>query len=408
MSTILLVIVLFLVIELGLEILVESLNLKTLDQPLPKEVADVYDPKEYKKSQAYSKTNTYFGLIQAAVSLAVLFLALSCNIFETIDLYLRMKISDESLRGVAYLLILGGLLQIISLPFSLYKTFVIEERFGFNKTTVKTFMFDLVKGSVLGVMIASPLLYAILWFFQAFGTKAWMIAWLTMMGFQCVMMLVVPIVIMPLFNRFEPIKEKGIKDCIMAYAKKVNFPLKEVFQMDGSKRSKKSNAFFTGIGKFKRVVLFDTLIEQQSPEALRVIVAHEVGHYKKKHIYKMMLITALSVGLMLYLFGLAIETAYLSQAFGFSQHSIYASLLVFSFLYQPISTVTSMMTNALSRKHEYEADAFAAETTGDGKILIEALKRLSKDNLSHLTPHPLKVFLDYSHPTLIQRIKALN
>ena len=213
---------------------------------------------------------------------------------------------------------------------------------------------------------------------------------------------------MPLFNRYEPLKDKNLERVIMDYSKEQDFSLKGVFQMDGSKRSSKSNAFFTGFGPFKRVVLFDTLIANHCAESLRVIVAHEVGHYKKKHLLKMFVVGAVTMGAMLFFMGWAVQTTHLSSAFGFSQFSVYASLLVFSFLYQPLDHVMSVFMNMLSRKHEYEADEFAVQTTGGCTFMVEALKKLNKDNLSHLTPHPLVVFLSYSHPTLLQRIRAIQ
>jgi STE24 endopeptidase len=310
--------------------------------------------------------------------------------------------------GLLFVGILVFASQLLGLPFSVYDTFVIEERYGFNKTTPKTFLLDRVKGLILTAVIGGAVFSAVLWFFDTAGGFAWLYCWIAVFVFQVILLFAAPYIIMPLFNKFEPLEDGELKDAIERYARGQNFKLKGVFTMDGSKRSSKSNAFFTGFGKSRRIVLFDTLIEKHTVAELVSIVAHEMGHYKKKHIPLAIARSALKTGLMFYLLSLFIENRRLFDAFQMEEVSIYASLLFFGFLYAPVSLLLSLGENALSRKHEYQADSYAVDTAGDGESMITALKKLSVDNLSNLTPHPLTVFLSYGHPPVLQRIRAIR
>ncbi len=296
----------------------------------------------------------------------------------------------------------------MSLPFSVYSTFVIEEKYGFNKTTPKTFVLDILKGWLLGVVIGAPVFSAVLWFFGQTGPMAWAYCWGALTVIQIFLMFIAPVVIMPIFNKFIPLEDRELKEAIEEYAKKQDFKMKGVFSMDGSKRSTKSNAFFTGFGRFRRIVLFDTLISKHTTEELVSILAHEMGHYKKKHILKSMIISILSTGLMFYILSIFMNNSGLFMAFQMEHVSIYASLFFFGFLYAPIEMVLSIFGNMLSRRHEYEADAWAVRTYRRPQSMIAALKKLSVDNLSNLTPHPLKVFLSYSHPPVLERIRAIQ
>jgi STE24 endopeptidase len=285
---------------------------------------------------------------------------------------------------------------------------VIEERFGFNKTTVITFIMDLVKSLFIGVLIGGPLLAGLLYFFNAAGAMAWIYAWAATTLFTLIIQFIAPTWIMPLFNKFTPLDDGELKELIISYADKVKFPLKGIFVMDGSKRSKKSNAFFTGFGKNKRIVLFDTLIEKHTPHELVSVLAHEVGHYKKKHILKSIIISILHMGLMFFLLSVFLGHEGLFKAFYMDNMSVYAGLIFFGMLYTPIEMILSLIMQIFSRKNEYEADRFAAETTGGSENMISALKKLSRDNLSNLTPHPFYVFLNYSHPPVLKRIEAIK
>jgi len=299
-------------------------------------------------------------------------------------------------------LVLG--LKLLGLPFQLWSTFVIEERYGFNRTDAKTFVTDQVKGLVLGGLLGGALMAAILWFFHATGDAAWLWCWATTTVVSLVAMFVAPTWIMPLFNKFEPLEEGSLRERILGYAKSVSFPLEGLFVIDGSKRSSKANAFFTGFGKNKRVALFDTLIEGQSEDELVAVVAHEVGHFKRGHI----VISLLHFGVIFWLLSRFLESTELFEAFGVSEPSVHAGLIFFGLLYTPIEMVLSVAMSAFSRKNEFEADAFAAQTTGEPEHLVTALKKLSSENLSNLTPHPFFVWLKYSHPPVLQRIEALR
>ena len=297
---------------------------------------------------------------------------------------------------------------LISLPFSVYSTFVIEEKFGFNKTTPKTFVLDIVKGIVLSVVIGGVVLAGILLFFMNAGELAWLYCWAAVTAFSLVMQFIAPTWIMPLFNKFTSLEEGELRDAIFRMAEKAKFPLKNLYVMDGSKRSAKSNAFFTGFGKNKRIALFDTLIAQHTIPELVAILAHEIGHYQKKHILQSMLISIAYTGIMFYLLSIFLDHQGLFDAFYMTHQSVYAGLIFFSMLFSPISEILGVFMQYFSRKNEYEADRYAVELTEDPESMINALKKLSAHNLSNLTPHPFYVMLNYSHPPVLERIRAIR
>lgn len=296
---------------------------------------------------------------------------------------------------------------LLKLPFSIYETFVIEEHYGFNRTTRRTFWLDKVKGMVLALALGGLLLAGVLALFQYAGLNAWLYGWAAIIIFSLALQYIAPTWIMPLFNKFTPMESGPLKEAILGYAGDVNFPLKNVYVMDGSKRSSKSNAFFTGFGRNKRIALFDTLIAQQTVAEMVAILAHEVGHYKKKHILQGILISILNMGIILFLLSVFLGSPGLYQAFYLKEESIYTGLLFFSLLYTPLELIISVITHMLSRKNEYAADLFAAKTTGSPGDLITALKKLAAANLSNLTPHPFYMWLNYSHPPLRERIEAI-
>lgn len=391
-----------------LEVLVSLLNLRSLKPDLPPEFTDVFDEKLYAKSQDYTRSTTRFGLIQNSIMTPLTILFILFGGFNWIDNLARSLEHGPIVTGLVFTGILIFISGLFGLPFSVYSTFVIEEHFGFNKTTAKTFILDIIKSVILTVIIGAPLLALLLWFFETGGSLAWLYCWIIVISFTLVMQFLAPVIIMPLFNKFTPLEEGELKSSITNYAERERFKMKGIFTMDGSKRSAKLNAFFTGFGKFRRIVFFDTLIEKLSANEIVAVLAHEMGHYKKKHIFKMMAASILQTGIMFYILSLFLNNRGLFNAFGMEHLSIYASLIFFGFLYSPISLLLGIVANVFSRRHEYEADAYAASTTSRPQDLISGLKKLSVSNLSNLTPHPLHVFLNYSHPPVLARIQALN
>jgi len=397
-----------LLLDYVLNAVADALNLGALQAQAPAGFEDVYDADRYARSQEYTRVRTRFGLVPATFHLVVLLVFWFTGGFAWLDEHVRGFEYGPVLTG---LLFIGGLSiakTILGLPFSWYSTFVIEERFGFNKTTPATFVADLVKGLLLSVLIGGGLLAVILWFFESTGSMAWVYCWIITTLIMLVLQYVAPTWIMPLFNKFKPLEEGELREAVMNYAKNVSFPLEGLFVIDGSRRSTKANAFFTGFGKRKRVALYDTLIEKHSTEELVAIVAHEIGHYKCGHIVKGMLLGIVQSGVIFFLLSVFLTHQGLFEAFGIEQMSVYAGLVFFGMLYSPIDLVLSFGMQAFSRKNEFEADAYAKKTTGKGERLVTALKALSADSLSNLTPHPLYVKLHHSHPPLVQRVEALQ
>jgi len=403
--------VVILVILLGryvLEVAVEWLNVKCASPELPKEYEGFYDAEKYRKVQEYLKETTYFNLTRDTVFTGITVAFILAGGFNFVDRIARSLHQAHVVRGLIFFGILMLAHQIISVPFSAYRTFVIEEKFGFNRTTVKTFILDIVKTLTLGVILGGIVLSSVLWFFSVMGRWAWFYCWVGVTLFQLFLAFIAPVVIMPLFNKFIPLEEGKLKSAIEEYAKSQNFKMKGIFKMDASRRSTKSNAFFTGFGKYRRIALFDNLIQRHSVEELVSVLAHEIGHYKKKHFVKIMGLSIVTSGIMFFILSFFINNEGLFSAFKMEQTSIYASLFFFGFLYIPVGFVFSVLANFLSRHYEYEADDFAVKTYGKPQEFILALKKLTVDNLSNLTPHPLKVFLHYSHPPILKRIEVIR
>jgi len=403
-----LIILTTLLLDILLNITADLLNLKNLKTTLPKEFKGIYDPEAYRKSQEYTRTNTYFGFITSSFSLTLTLIFWFSGGFNYLDQIIRGFDLHPIWSGLIYIGTLMFLKAILSLPFEIYSTFVIEERFGFNKTTPLTFILDQVKMLALSLVIGGPLLAGVLAFFQYTGTLAWLYCWIVFVLFTLFIQFIAPTWIMPLFNKFSPLEDGELKEQILDYARDVKYSLSGVFIMDGSKRSAKSNAFFTGFGKNKRIALFDTLMEKHPIPEIVAILAHEIGHYKKKHIIKGMVISILHTGIVFYLLSIFLSNKGLFQAFYMEHISIYAGLLFFGMLYSPVELILSIFMNIFSRKNEYEADQFVKDTTGKSEDMIHALKILSVHNLSNLTPHPFYVFLNYSHPPVLQRIRKIR
>jgi STE24 endopeptidase len=402
------IILVALVLEFALDLTGNLLNLNALKLELPPVLQGIYNPEDYRKSQKYIRATTRFGLVGSSFTLVILLAFWFSGGFNWFDQVVRAWGFVPLVNGLLYIGILLFVYSLLTLPFSIYGIFVIEERFGFNRTTPHTFFLDRVKGLGLTLIVGGPLVAGILALFQYAGLYAWLYCWAAVVIFFLAMQYVAPTWIMPLFNKFTPMESGELKEAILTYARTVNFPVKNVFIMDGSRRSGKSNAFFTGFGRNKRIVLFDTLITQHNTPEIVAVLAHEVGHYKKKHILESTIINILLAGVILYLLSLFINSPGMYQAFYMSQPSIYTGLLFFGLLYTPIELGLSTVMQIVSRKNEYEADRFAAETIDKTRNLTDALKKLSAANLSNLTPHPFYVFLNYSHPPLLHRIEAIQ
>ena len=401
-------IIIALIVEFILSTLSNRLTLRALSPTLPTGFSDVFDAERYAQSQNYTRSRANFGLLRNAINLAAVLAVWHLGGFEWLDQGVRGFGFGAIPTGLMYFGALGLGSLLLGLPFGLYGTFVIEAKFGFNRTTFLTFITDFVKGAILTVSLGGILMTGVLFFFQWAESSAWLWCWAAATLFLLTVQFVAPTLIMPLFNKFTPLEEGSLRTSIVSYAESVTFPLRDIFVVDGSKRSSKANAFFTGFGGNKRIGLFDTLVEHYSVPELVAVVAHEVGHYKKGHLLKGLLVQILYQGMLFFLLSLVLENDLLFDAFYMTETSVYASFVFFGLLLTPVDLILSMYVNASSRKHEFEADAFASATTGHGKDLISALKKLSADSLANLTPHPLDVFLHYSHPPVTQRIAMLR
>lgn len=408
MNTITCIILFFLLAEYFLNLTSAHLNLNSVSDRTPTLFEDVFDPQKYRQAQSYLRTNTRFGQVVSTVDLLILLIFWFSGGFAFIDRWTRSLGWGPLYTGIVYIFVLAGLNAVIDQLFGIYATFVIEQQFGFNKTTLSTWLKDRFKGLILALALGLPLIAGVLAFFHYSGTAAWIWCWALVTVFMVVVQFIAPTWIMPLFNRFDPLEEGELKDAIISYARSIGFSLSNIFVMDGSRRSSKSNAFFTGFGRHRRIVLFDTLIENHTADELVAVLAHEMGHYQLRHILKMMLISILQTGLLFYLMSMIIQTPALFEAFYVEQPSIHAGLIFFSMLYAPIDFFLGLIVQRLSRTHEYAADRFAVTTTGHRMPMINALKKLSVHNLSNLTPHPFYVFLNYSHPPVLQRIAAIE
>jgi STE24 endopeptidase len=402
-----------LVLDFLLDLVVNRLNLRRLSDEIPPEFRDVYDPERYRMALRYERDNTRFELLSSSLLTPLTIAFILLGGFGLADAWARAAGGGMIATGLLFAGILLLLSQLVHLPFTIYSTFVIEERYGFNKTTPRTFLLDRVKGLALTAVIGGPILAGLLWFFSNAGPRAWLYSWGAVTVVQGVLLYVAPLLILPLFNKFTPLPAGELREALAAYARAQGFAVGGLFTMDGSRRSTKANAYFTGLGRWRRIVLFDTLVAKHSVAELVAILAHEVGHYRLRHIGKHLLASVLSSGLMFYLLSWFIARPGLYDAFQLDRTPIdgafpvYGGLVVFGFLYAPISALIAILQNALSRRHEYQADRFAAATGGGPAPLIAGLKKLSVDSLAHLTPHPLKVFLEYSHPPVLDRIRRL-
>jgi len=406
-ETLFYIIIAILVINFIIDQFLDYINAKRYNDPIPAELQDVFDEEEYKKSQLYKGERYKFSILATTVSLAATLLFFFLDGFAYVDGLARSVSNNEVVIALVFFGIIMIASDILSTPFSYYSTFVIEEKFGFNKTTRSTFFLDKLKGWIMGAVIGGVLMGAIIWFYKSTGTNFWLYAWGVVTVFTVFINLFYARLIVPLFNKQTPLEDSPLRTKIEEYASKVGFTLDKIFVIDGSKRSTKANAYFSGFGSEKRVTLYDTLINDLNEEEIVAVLAHEVGHYKRNHIIFNLFAAILTTGFTLWLLSLFISNPLLSEALNVSQPSFHIGLVAFGVLYAPISGITGLLMKYLSRKFEYQADNYAKDTYAS-EPLISGLKKLSKNSLSNLTPHPLYVFAHYSHPTLLQRFQNLE
>lgn len=401
------IIIIFLITEYLLERWLDYLNIKNFKPEIPGELNGIYDAGKYKLSMEYEQAKKKISFYSGTLSLIIMLFLLFTGGFAILNNYVLSITNHPIWSCLLFFAILAIASDIINLPFSLYSTFVIEEKFGFNKMTWKTFVSDKIKGYLLGGIIGGGLLALFILFYQQAGSNFWIYAWIVFTLFTLLLTMFYSSWILPLFNKLQPLPEGTLRSAIENYCNKVGFTLDNLFIMDGSKRSAKANAFFSGLGKKKRIVLYDTLVNNHTEDELVAVLAHEIGHYKKKHTRTSFILSVAQMGLMLFIFSRFISSPVLSQVMGSAEISLPLGMIAFAMIYSPVSMLVGIFMNILSRKNEYEADRYAV-LTFSGEAMINALKKLSVNNLSNLLPHPYYIFFYYSHPTLLQRLKAIE
>ncbi|MCK8522139.1 M48 family metallopeptidase [Aquimarina sp. D1M17] len=395
------------VIVFLIDSLLDILNARHYNDDIPEELTDVYPKDEYEKSIAYKRANYRFKLVSSAISLGIMLVFFFLDGFAWVDNMARSYTHNPIGVGLIFfgIIMIGS--DILSTPTMYYKVFVIEEKFGFNKMTKKTFFIDKIKSIIMMIIVGGGLIALIMWFYELTGSSFWIYAWILVSIFTVAMNMFYARLIVPIFNKQSPLEPGDLRNTIEEYSKKVGFQLKDIFVIDGSKRSTKANAYFSGFGSEKRITLYDTLIKDLSNEEIVAVLAHEVGHYKKRHVIINLILSVALTGITLWFLSLFIANPLLSEALNVDVPSFHIGLITFGILYSPISEVTGLIMNIVSRAFEYQADDYAKDTY-NSEALINSLKKLSKNNFSNLTPHPAMVFIHYSHPTLLQRIKNLR
>ena len=401
-----LIIVVAMAVDYLLDLAANLLNLRALALDIPRALDGIYKREDYRRSQEYTRAATGFGFVSSTFSLVVVLAFWFSGGFKFLDGVVRNWGLPLIPTGMIYVAILLGAYGLLTLPFGIYHTFVVEQRFGFNRTTPRLFVADRLKGLGLALILGAPLLAGVLFLFEYGGAFAWLYAWAAVTAFLLIVQYVAPMWILPLFNKFTPMPDGELKTAILEYARANNFPVSKLFVVDSSRRSTRANAYFTGIGRSKRIALFDTLVQQHTTRELVGVLAHEIGHYKKKHVIQGTVISIVHTGFLFFLLSVFLTSPGLYAAFGV-QASVYTGLLFFSLLYTPVEMLLSIVMNMVSRHNEKQADRFAALTTSDPSTLANALKRLSANNLTNLTPHPFYVFLNYSHPPLLERVQSI-
>ncbi len=406
-QTILYVIIAFIICEFAFTKFIAWLNLQTWSKPLPDEMKELYDSAKYEKAKEYATINFTTDLISSTLSLVISVTFLWWKGFAILDEIARNYTTSPILQGIIFFAIIGAVSFVISLPFDIYNTFVTEEKFGFNKVTPKLFILDKIKAIVLAALIGGGILALLTWLYLQLGDNFWLAAWIVVATFTVLLAMFYTSLLLPIFNKLTPLENGELRESIEKYAEKVSFPLTNIMIMDGSKRSTKANAFFSGVGTKKNIVLYDNLVKDMSIPEITAVLAHEVGHYKKKHVLYGLILSVLQMGLMFFLFGWLAANPVMAEVLGAQQNSFHLSLITFALLYSPVSLVVGVLLHIFSRKNEYEADAYAKETY-DAAPLISSLKKLSVNHLSNLQPHPAYVFLHYSHPTVLDRVRAMR
>lgn len=402
-----LLIVLFVIGEYLFSTILQILNIRYKGKTTPEEIRKIYEEERYRKSMAYEREKTRLGILSKSVSTLLILILLFSGGFGALDGYLRNITEDPLWLPLLYFAVLYAANSLISFPFSLYETFVIEEKYGFNKSTLKLFLIDKLKGLLLALLIGGGLMAILITLYNTMPQYFWIIAWGVVTFFTLFFATFYTSLLVPLFNKLEPLPEGSLQRAIHKLSRELYFPLKNIYVMDNSKRSSKSNAFFSGLGRQKSIVLFDTLLQNHDEDEVQAILAHEIGHYKKKHIYKSMLLSTLQTGIIFFLLGYILQSPDFAHALGAARPSFHINLIAFGLLFSPLSTLLSIGMNAFSRKNEYEADEFAARHFS-AIALQKALMKLASDNLSNLEPHPAYAFVYYSHPPVLQRLRALD
>jgi STE24 endopeptidase len=395
------------VLDFILEFILERLNAQWRTKPIPELLSDIYNHSQYQKQQQYASESDRFGLWVSFFTFGITLAFLLANGFGWLHYLLEPYFEQPALLGLVYFATLFGVLDILTMPFNWYSTFVIEQKYGFNTTTVKTYITDKLKGYALAIIIGGALYLLIYWIYVHTGNLFWLLCWALMAAFAVFMALFYSNLIVPLFNKQTPLPQGDLRTAIEEFGARAGFNISNIFVIDGSKRSTRANAYFTGFGPKKRIVLYDTLINDLTTDEVVAVLAHEIGHYKHKHTIVSMILGLVQMGVMFYLLSLFLNNSTFSMALGVSNPQFHISIIVFSMLYSPVSELTGIAMNLYSRKNEYQADAFAARY-GLAQPLVAGLKKLATKNLSNLTPHPWYVFVSYSHPPLYERIKALN
>jgi len=389
------------------EALLDQLNQSRSRDPLDISIANLYNQDERERSISYSAEKTRFSFYSSTFSTIIMIIALTYGWFAKLDNWMRDKLDNQILISLGFIAALSVISWWINLPFQLYSIFGIEAKYGFNKITAKTFITDTTKTTILSTLIGGLLVTAVLWIYQELGNKFWIFAWMLVGGFSLVMFMFGTTLILPLFNKLKPVEQGELRSAVEKYCASQGYSLGRLFVMDGSKRSTKANAFFSGMGRSKTIVLFDTLIEKLSTKEIVAVLAHEIGHYKKKHTLSMFIFSNIQTFGTFALLGWLLGYPELSTALGAEQSSFHLSALTFFILFTPLSIVLGLANNSWSRHNEFEADTFAKQTN-DATALKSALKKISTDSLANLSPHPLYVAFNYTHPPLAQRLKNLG
>ncbi len=407
MSYIFIAIIVIIIIDYALERYLAYLNIQSSKKNLPNLLSDIYDADKYTQQQEYFRINSRFGMLTSTFSVVLLLLMLLLGGFSWLDTIIRIYLHNEMMISLVFFGLIFIISDLLTTPFDYYDTFVIEQRFDFNKVTPKLFFIDKLKGYGLTIIIGGGLLALIYWIYSMTSDYFWLLAWSIVTIFSLFMSMFYSELIVPLFNKQTPLESGELRDKIEEFANKAGFKLSNIYIIDGSKRSTKANAYFTGLGGKKRIVLYDTLMDKLTADEIVAVLAHEIGHYKHKHVLKNYIFSLPGTLLMFFLLGIILKNDVFAQALGLQSASFHINLLVFGMLFTPISIITGLISNILSRKYEYQADGYA-NSFGYGNLLISGLKKLSATSLSNLMPHSLYVFFHYSHPTLYQRIIAIN